>query len=65
MSRNGKTQTEVISKLVFENFWIGPSQVCVSVYILSVRIYSLATKNKCEASCKGVLTQPVFIVEKH
>ena len=26
VSRNGKTQVEVIAKLVFENFWIGPSQ---------------------------------------
>ena len=29
MSRNGKTQTEVLSKSVAENFWIGPGQVCV------------------------------------
>ena len=29
MSRNGKTQTEVLSKSVSENFWIGPSEVCV------------------------------------
>ncbi len=27
ISRNGKTQVEVLSKSVFENFWIGPSQV--------------------------------------
>jgi len=26
MSRNGKTQTEVLSKSVAENFWIGPGQ---------------------------------------
>lgn len=38
MSRNGKTQLEVISKTAFENFWIGPSQVLLFFHSFFARL---------------------------